>query len=106
MNTIAAALALVGAVFLFLGALGVLKFPDVFCRGHALGKGVTLGIALVLIGLWMDLGVESAGIKIPLALLFQFATIPVASHLLARAAYHRQRVGRDQSAPPDQVRPD
>lgn len=79
-----------GATFILISALGILKLPDIFCRSHALGKGMTLGISLVLIGLWVHLGLQDAGVKVPLAILFQFVTIPVASHLLAQLAYRKQ----------------
>lgn len=79
-----------GATFILISALGILKLPDVFCRSHALGKGMTLGITLVLIGLWVHLGLQDAGVKVPLAVLFQFVTIPVASHLIAQLAFRKQ----------------
>ncbi|MCC5833503.1 MAG: monovalent cation/H(+) antiporter subunit G [Opitutales bacterium] len=79
-----------GAIFILISAVGIYKLPDVFCRSHALGKGMTLGISLVLIGLWIHLGLQDAGVKVPLAILFQFVTIPVASHLLAQLAYRKQ----------------
>lgn len=76
-----------GACFIFLGGLGVVRLPDVFCRGHALGKAMTLGISLMLIGLWIHIGIGEAGIKVIIAIMFQFATIPVAAHLLTLHAY-------------------
>jgi len=78
-----------GTLFLLVGAFGILKFPDVYCRGHALGKALTMGVSLLLIGLWFDLGVDKAGIKIPLAILFQGITIPLGSHLLCLYAYQK-----------------
>lgn len=81
---------LLGSVVIFLAALGILRLPDALCRGHALGKGMTVGLVLVLTGLWLFLGIEAAGIKVPLAVLFQFLTIPVASHLLVRLAYRNK----------------
>lgn len=78
---------LLGSAVIFLASLGILRLPDALCRAHALGKGMTLGLVLVLTGLWLFLGIEEAGIKVPLAVLFQFLTIPVASHLLVRLAY-------------------
>ena len=76
-----------GATFILLGGLGVVRLPDVYCRGHALGKAMTLGISLMLIGLWIHIGIGEAGIKVIIAILFQFATIPVAAHLLTLHAY-------------------
>lgn len=88
-----------GSGIILLAAIGILRLPDALCRGHALGKGMTLGLILVLIGLWFHLGLEVAGIKILLAVAFQFLTIPIASHLLIRLAYRRSR---NQSRPQEQ----
>ena len=35
---------LLGLLLLFCGNLGIIRFPDVFCRAHALTKAMTLGI--------------------------------------------------------------
>jgi multicomponent Na+:H+ antiporter subunit G len=86
---LSAAALLLGCVIILLSAIGILRLPDALCRGHALGKGMTLGLILVLVGLWIFLGLEEAGIKVPLAVLFQFLTIPVGSHLLVRLAWRR-----------------
>jgi multicomponent Na+:H+ antiporter subunit G len=88
---------MLGSGVILLAALGILRLPDALCRGHALGKGMTFGLILVLIGLWFNLGLEVAGIKILLAVAFQFLTIPIASHLLVRLAYRqsRDRTGTD-----------
>ncbi len=86
-DAIVAALIVLGCLVLLVAAIGIVRLPDVYCRSHALGKGMTLGISLLLIALWLHLGTDAAGIKVPLAIAFQFATIPVASHLLSRVAY-------------------
>jgi multicomponent Na+:H+ antiporter subunit G len=85
---------LLGCLIILLSAIGIFRLPDALCRGHALGKGMTLGLILVLIGLWTHLGFRVAGIKVPLAVLFQFLTIPIASHLLVRLA-HRKGLRRE-----------
>jgi monovalent cation/proton antiporter MnhG/PhaG subunit len=59
-------------------------------------KAVSLGISLILLGAWLVLGAEEAGLKLGLAIGFQLATIPVASHLLSRAAY-RGGLARDRA---------
>ncbi|MCC5807220.1 MAG: monovalent cation/H(+) antiporter subunit G [Opitutales bacterium] len=86
-DTLVAALILLGCFVLLVAAIGIVRLPDVYCRSHALGKGMTLGISLLLLALWLHLGTDAAGIKVPLAIGFLFATIPVASHLLSRVAY-------------------
>lgn len=81
-----------GLFFLLVSALGVARLPDVYCRAHAVGKAMTLGVILLLLAL--GLLVESvAWWKIFLAIAFQLATIPVASHLFCLVAY-RKRVRR------------
>lgn len=86
---IVAALALAGAAFIVLAAVGLLRLPDIYCRAHALGKAMTLGLILVLLALWVELGVAEAGLILPLAILFQLLTIPVGGHLLCRLAKRR-----------------
>lgn len=70
-----------GVLFILIANLGILIMPDVICRAHALSKAVTLGILLMLIGLWIHLGPEAVGLKVFLTILFQFITIPISSHL-------------------------
>lgn len=85
-----------GAVVILIAMIGLLRFPDLFCRSHALGKGFTLGLTLLLLGFWMDPATQVSGLKIVAAILFQFVTLPVASHLLARLSYEKNlpRAGR------------
>ncbi len=78
---------LVGVAFLLVAAIGVMRFPDPFMRMHAATKAGTLGAGLVVIftGLYMDQPgavLTSIGIVV-----FLLATLPVAAHLLGRAAY-------------------
>ena len=81
------AFSLAGACSVLIALLGVVRLPDALCRAHALGKGMTLGLVLLLAGLWLSLGWERAGLKVVAAIAFQFLTIPVASHLLARLVF-------------------
>ncbi len=76
-----------GVVFLFAATLGLLRFKDALQRMHASTKAGTIGAGLVLAGtvLTMD---SAEGIAIGvLAILFLLLTVPVAGHLLGRAAY-------------------
>jgi multicomponent Na+:H+ antiporter subunit G len=40
-----------GIFFFVSGTLGLLRFPDVYCRLHALTKADNLGLGLIIIGL-------------------------------------------------------
>ena len=78
-----------GAAFLFLGALGIVRMPDLYNRMQAGTKATTLGNILTLVGLAIY---EPAWLpKLLLVVLFVLMTNPVSSHALARAA-HRGRV--------------
>lgn len=72
---------LTGVLFILIANYGILRMPDVYCRAHALSKAVTLGVLLMLLGLWTHSGIEAMGLKIALTVLFQFITIPLSSHL-------------------------
>jgi multicomponent K+:H+ antiporter subunit G len=79
-------------VFLLVGALGLLRLPDVYTRLHAPTKATTLGVGGVLlasmaVGAWRgELWVHAL-----LITLFLFITAPVSANLIALAALHRQR---------------
>jgi multicomponent Na+:H+ antiporter subunit G len=82
-------LVLSGALLILAAAIGVLRLPDVLCRSHAVAKALTLGIFLLLLGLWVHVGSEAAGLKVVLAIFFQVVTIPVGSHLVGRLAFQK-----------------
>ncbi len=44
-------LTLLGAVFFIAGTVGLLRFPDVYTRLHALTKADNLGLGLIIVGL-------------------------------------------------------
>lgn len=78
---------IVGVVFLFAAALGVLRFRDPFQRMHAATKAGTVGALFTVLGAVLALQSLDAALIGFLAILFLLLTIPVAGHLLARAAY-------------------
>ncbi len=93
-------LLVLGTIWILLACIGLLRLPDLLCRSHAMGKAMTFGITLILLAVALQLGVETAGLKIFLAVLFQFLTIPVAGHLLSLLAY-RKNVPRWRHRPMD-----
>lgn len=76
-----------GAFFVGVAALGVLRMPDLFTRMHAATKAGTLGAGLLLVGAALVLRDPWVAIRALLTVAFLALTIPVASHLVARAAY-------------------
>lgn len=82
----AGALILAGAFFFFAGTVGLLRFPDVFCRLHALTKADNLGLGLMVAGLCLLADGPMAVAKlIAVWLLALFASITI-SHLIAHTA--------------------
>jgi len=86
---LAAGLLLLGTSLTLVAGIGLVRFPDVFCRMHAAGKAGTLGVVcLILATVVTFAGTEQAvTFRGLLAVAFQFLTTPAVTHLLARAAY-------------------
>lgn len=85
-------LALAGAVLTLLAAVGVVRFPDVLARMHALTKASTVGLVLVLLG--GALTVDNANDKTSLLLAgaLQLLTMPVGANLMSRATYRARGI--------------
>jgi multicomponent Na+:H+ antiporter subunit G len=85
------ALALIlGGVFFFLaGTVGLLRFPDVYTRLHALTKADCLGLGLLVLGLAFE--AESVGAAVRLLLTWGLVLVASATsaHLVARGAAAR-----------------
>ena len=84
-----AALLIAGAVFFLAGTVGLLRFPDVYTRLHALTKADNVGLGLVVAGLAVQAGSWAAAGK--LLLIWSLVLLAGASvaHLVARGALHR-----------------
>lgn len=75
-----------GIVFILIGAIGLIRLPDMFARMHGAGLIDTLGIGLILFGLVFQAGLSIVTIKLVLIFIFIFFTSPTATHALASAA--------------------
>jgi multicomponent Na+:H+ antiporter subunit G len=76
-----------GTLFFLLGTIGLLRFPEVYTRLHAVTKSDTLGMGLILVGLMLYQGITLDSVKMLFIIIFVFLTSPTAAHALARAAY-------------------
>lgn len=79
-------LVILGVLFLALGTVGLLRFPDFYTRMHAAGKCDTLGSLLIVTGLAVYNGFTIGSLKIVFIAVFIFLTSPTATHAIARAA--------------------
>jgi multicomponent Na+:H+ antiporter subunit G len=66
-----------GAFFFFAGTVGLLRFPDVYTRLHAVAKADTLGLGLIVLGLLPQ--AHSAGAGLKLAFIWLLAVLSAAS---------------------------
>lgn len=88
MEVVSGTLMLLGALLALVAGIGLQRFDDVFARMHAATKPATLGLALVMFGAALQLLPDGGSVvKLLLVVLLQFATAPVGSHLVGRAAY-------------------
>lgn len=75
----------IGLVFFFAGSIGLLRFPDVYTRLHALTKSDSLGLGFILLGL----ALEARDVWVLLKLLFIWFLVVLSSattcYLVARA---------------------
>lgn len=77
-----------GCFFILTGSIGLLRMPDFFTRLHPAGVTDTMGVGLILLGLFFQAGMSQPSIKLFLILLILMFTGPTASHALAKAALH------------------
>jgi len=82
-------LLIAGCIFFLAGTLGLLRFPDVYTRLHALTKADNVGLGLVVAGLALQ--VESLATVGKLLLIWLLVLLAGASvaHLVAVAARQR-----------------
>ncbi len=78
-----------GASFYVIGTIGVLRFPDVFTRVHALTKADNIGLGLLVIGLLPSAGSVSEGFKLLLIWTVVLAGSATSGQLIARRARER-----------------
>ena len=78
----------VGSLAMIVGAVGLLRFPDVFSRRHAGGVTDSLGAGSILIGLMLIGASWATLVKLCMVLFFLFVTSPTSAHALSRAALY------------------
>lgn len=78
-----------GGFFCVVGAIGMLRMPDVYTRMHAASVIETLGAGLILLGLILQAGLTLVAVKLLIVGLLIALASPTATHALARAAMAR-----------------
>lgn len=80
-------LVIVGALFTLAAAVGVLRLPDLYTRMHAASKAGTMGACVMLLALAVSAGDVAIVARALAGVVFFLLTVPISSHLLARAAH-------------------
>ncbi len=91
---LAAALVGAGVLFFLAGTVGLLRFPDLHARLHALTKADTLGLGLVAAGVALLAGDVLVVARLLLIWLLAMLAAATAGQLIARAARPRPREPR------------
>jgi multicomponent Na+:H+ antiporter subunit G len=78
-----------GALWSLIAGIGLLRLPDVLTRMHAATKPQVLGLLMVVFGVALRLRDANDITTLILVGLFQTWTVPVAAHMVARAARPR-----------------
>ena len=78
-----------GGIFCVIGALGLIRMPDLYTRMHAASVTDTLGAGLILLGLILQAGLTLVAAKLLIVGVLILFTSPTATHALARAAFLR-----------------
>ena len=76
----------VGLFFLMVGAIGVIRFPDVFSRSHAVGLTDSVGALFTLSGLALYQGFSANMVRVLIVLCLIYVLNPVMTHAAVRAA--------------------
>jgi multicomponent Na+:H+ antiporter subunit G len=78
----------IGTAFMFLGAVGLVRMPDLLTRMQTATKPPTLGVFCLMLSVafyFPDFGVT---VRAAVITVFVFLTAPVAAHMIGRAGYH------------------
>jgi multicomponent Na+:H+ antiporter subunit G len=86
-NYSAAVLVVAGGFFALVGAVGIVRFPDLYTRSHAASKAGTVGSALSMIAIALCTDDVATSMRALAGVVFLLFTAPIAAHLLMRAAY-------------------
>jgi multicomponent Na+:H+ antiporter subunit G len=85
---LSAILVLIGSTFFVGGTLGLLRFPDVYNRLHALTKADNVGLGFVVAGLVAHAGALLPAAKLLVVWILMLVASTTACHLIARGALH------------------
>lgn len=99
---IAAILLVLGAFFMLIASIGLVRLKDLYMRMHASTKAPSLGIFLMVMAIIVYFFRFWTSIEGLLIILFIFMTTPIGSHMISRAA-HAMGVEKDENTIVDEL---
>jgi multicomponent Na+:H+ antiporter subunit G len=77
----------VGTFLLLVAGIGVVRLPDTFLRMSASSKASSLGAGFILLAVATSAAEFGVTVRALAGLVFLVMTVPVAAHMIGRAAY-------------------
>ncbi len=98
-------LLLLGALFVLLGSVALVKLPDFYTRLHGPTKATTLGLGSLVLAslLYFNLHEQTLSLQQLLIGLFLFISAPVTAHMLIKVALHLRLKACDNTQGQDQI---
>ena len=93
LNIITLACCATGLFFFVAGTVGLLRFPDVHSRLHALTKADNLGLGFIMLGLLPQVDSPVRALKLALVWLLALLAAATTSQLIAKLALMRSNPG-------------
>ena len=84
-----------GAFFILVSAVGLIRFPDLYTRMHATTKATSFGLLLIIVGASFHFNVPIVWLKALLVIIFMYLTAPLAAHSIAKSAKDKKREVKD-----------
>ena len=74
-----------GATFMLVAAIGLIRFTDLYSRMHATTKATSFGLLLLIIGVSLFFNTGTVWIKALMVIVFIYLTAPLAAHSIAKS---------------------
>jgi multicomponent Na+:H+ antiporter subunit G len=86
---------LLGALFVTLGTLGIIRFRDVYLRLQGSGVSDNAGLGIILLALIGEGGFERHDLALFVLLLIMLFTNPIVTHSIAKSAFTQRHTGSE-----------
>lgn len=80
-------LSAIGAIFILLASIGLVRMPDIYLRISVTTKAATLGVGLILGAAGVHFAEASVVSRVVAIICFLLLTAPIAAHMIGRTSY-------------------